>query len=147
MEFPAQIEFWHWWVLAIVLIVIEILAPGAVFVWLGISAGVVGVLVLVVPAITWQAQAIAFAVISVGAIAGWRVYHRRHPTPTDQPVLNRRGEQYVGRRLTLGEPIVNNQGKIKIDDTTWKVEGENLPAGTQIEVVSVDGVVLKVEKV
>ena len=36
------IEFWYWWVAAVVFVVIEILAPGFVFIWLGIAAAVVG---------------------------------------------------------------------------------------------------------
>ena len=63
---------------------------------------------------------------------------------TDQPALNRRGEQYIGRTLTLDEPIVNGQGKIRVDDTTWKVEGDDMPAGTRVTVIGVDSVVLKV---
>jgi hypothetical protein len=38
---------------------------------------------------------------------------------SDQPKLNRRGEQYVGRTFTLEEPIVNGHGKIRVDDSTW----------------------------
>ncbi|MEE8203833.1 MAG: NfeD family protein [Alphaproteobacteria bacterium] len=146
MEIFERIEFWHWWVLGIVLVILEALAPGAIFLWLGVAAGVVGVVLLALPEIGWQAQVLVFAVVSVVAIVGWRVYQRRYPTRTDQPALNRRGEQYVGRLLTLDEPIVNHQGKIKVDDSTWKVEGDDMPAGTRIRVASVDGVVLRVEK-
>jgi len=35
---------------------------------------------------------------------------------------------------------------VKVDDSTWRVEGEDLPEGTKVRVISVDGVVLKVEK-
>ena len=68
------------------------------------------------------------------------------PTETDLPTLNRRGEQYVGRHFTLEEAIVNGQGKIRVDDSTWKIEGpEDLPAGSQVQVIAVAGTVLKVE--
>ncbi len=146
MEVLEGIEFWHWWVLAIVLVILEALAPGAIFLWLGVAAAVVGTLLLALPGLGWEGQVLIFAVVSVAAIVGWRVYQRSHPTKTDQPALNRRGEQYVGRLLTLDAPIVNHQGKNKVDDSTWKVEGDDLPAGTRIRVTSVDGVVLRVEK-
>jgi inner membrane protein len=144
MEYLDQIEFWHWWVAAVALIVIEALAPGAIFLWLGVSAAVVGVVLLLAPDLTWEYQVLIFAVLSVGAVVGWRIFHKSHPTKTDLPTLNRRGEQYIGRKLTLDEAIVNNVGKVKLDDTSWKVEGNDLPAGARIEVVGVDGVVLKV---
>jgi membrane protein implicated in regulation of membrane protease activity len=144
MEYLDQIEFWHWWVAAVALIVIEALAPGAIFMWLGVSAAVVGVVLLLAPDLSWEYQLLIFAMLSVATVVGWRIYHKSHPTETDLPALNRRGEQYIGRNLTLDEAIVNNVGRVRLDDTSWKVEGDDLPAGARIEVVGVDGVVLKV---
>ena len=147
MELLASIEFWHWWVAAIGLIIVEALAPGAIFLWLGVSAGVVGAILLAVPGLSWEYQVLIFAVLSVGSVIGWRVYHKSHPTETDLPTLNRRGEQYVGRVITLDNAIVNRGGKVRLDDTSWKVEGDDLPAGALVKVIGVDGVVLRVEAV
>ena len=61
-------------------------------------------------------------------------------------MLNRRGEQYVGRRLTLDEPIVNGRGQVKVDNSTWRVEGADLPAGTPVIVTGVRGTILNVER-
>ncbi len=144
MPLIEEIVFWHWWVAAIVFVVIEVFAPGAIFLWLGVSAGVVGALLLAAPDITWQIQMLVFAVLSVSAIIAWRAFQKAHPPVTDQPALNRRGEQYVGRTLTLDGAIVNGQGKVRVDDTSWKVEGPDMPAGARIKVTGVDGVVLKV---
>ncbi len=85
-------------------------------------------------------------VFSVAAVAGSRIYLRRHPTKSDHPNLNRRGEQYVTRVFTLKEAIVNGQGKIQVDDSTWRIEGDDLPAGAKVRVVGVEGTRLKVEK-
>ncbi|WP_338063185.1 NfeD family protein [endosymbiont of Riftia pachyptila] len=60
--------------------------------------------------------------------------------------LNRRGEQYLGRSFTLEDPIINGEGKIRVDDTTWKIRGNDCPGGSQIKVIGVDGVVLLVEQ-
>ena len=132
MEFLETIEFWHWWVAAVVLIIVEALAPGAIFLWLGVSAAVVGAILLAAPEMSWEYQVLTFAVLSVGSVIGWRAYHKSHPTETDLPTLNRRGEQYVGRVITLDDAIVNRVGKVRLDDTSWKVEGEDLPAGSQV---------------
>jgi membrane protein implicated in regulation of membrane protease activity len=140
-----EIEFWYWWVAAVVLIVVEVFAPGTVALWMAVSAAVVGLLLLAVPDLTWEIQLLIFAVLSVATVVGWRAYQLRYPTETDQPALNRRGEQYVGRVFTLSEAIVNGTGKIHVDDTMWKVEGEDLPEGTQIRVTGVDGTLLTVE--
>lgn len=145
MEFVEQAEFWHWWIAAIVLLVIETFAPGAIFLWLGMAAGAVGLVLLVLPGLAWEYQFLIFALGTVLSAVGWRAYVKRHPAVSDRPALNRRGAQYVGRTFTLEEAIVNGHGKIRVDDSTWKVEGEDLPAGSRIRVTGVDGTVLKVE--
>ncbi|MBF0219396.1 MAG: NfeD family protein [Gammaproteobacteria bacterium] len=136
---------WQWWSLAVVLVVIEIISPAVFFLWMGVAAGVVGALLLLFPALAWEAQLVAFALISVVSIVLSRRYLDQHPLATDQPRLNRRGEQYVGRQFTLTEPLVNGFGKIRVDDTTWKISGGDCPVGTQVKVTGVDGVLLQVE--
>ena len=140
-----HIDHWSWWILAIALLVLEVFAPGTFFLWMGIAAAVVGTLLLLAPQMGWEYQIIIFAALSVASIFIWRSYFRKHPAATDQPALNRRGQQYVGRTFTLDAPIVNGQGKIRVDDTTWKVQGVDCEAGTKVTVSGVDGVVLKVE--
>ncbi len=141
-----HIDHWSWWILALALLVLEAFAPGTFFMWMGIAAGVVGLLLLIMPGMGWEFQIITFAAISLASIVIWRQYFRKHQAPTDQPALNRRGEQYVGRTFTLSEPIVNGLGKIRVDDTSWKIEGADCEAGSRVKVIGVDGVLLKVEQ-
>jgi len=142
-----QIEFWNWWVIAVFLIGVEIFAPGAVFLWMGIAAGIVGFALLAFPEMTWQIQLLIFAVISVVSIYVWRYLLRdRFKKPETGRMLNRRGASYVGRSFTLKEPIVDGTGLLHVDDSRWKIEGEDMPAGTKVKVTAIDGTVLKVEK-
>lgn len=145
-EFLGTIEFWHWWVLAALLITIEIFAPTTVFLWTGISAVAVGLMLFVAESTSWQLQLLVFSALSVGSVLGWRQYARLRPTRSEEPTLNRRAEQYVGRQLTLDNPIVNGEGRITIDDTAWRIEGGDLEAGARVKVVGVDGATLRVEK-
>jgi hypothetical protein len=145
MEWLENAVYWHWWVLGVVLIILEAFSPGVFFIWMGVAAALVGLVMLLFPDLGWEYQLLLFALASVASVVLWRLLLDRHPTATDQPRLNRRGEQYVGRTFTLDEPMINGLGKIRVDDSTWKVEGEDCAAGTRVRVVGVDGVVLKVE--
>ncbi len=136
---------WGWWIFGIVLIVLEVAAPGAVFMWMGIAAGVVGLVVFFAPGLAWEYQFLVFALLSVVSILVARRYLRARPIETDQPSLNRRGSQYIGRVFTLTEPIVDGRGRLHVDDTMWKIEGPDLAIGEKVTVASIDGVVLKVE--
>jgi inner membrane protein len=146
IEYLAQIEFWHWWVLAVLLVTLEILAPSTVLLWPGISAAIVGIILLFADTLGWETQFLIFAVLSVVSLLGWRAYAKTLPVQDGQPGLNRRGQQYVGRSFTLTEPIVNGRGKLNIDDTIWSITGENLDAGTKIKVTGIDGNALNIEK-
>ena len=141
-----EIVFWHWWVLGLALLIFELLAPGVFFLWIGLSAFVVGAIAALLPILSWQYQLFMFSVLSVLSVVFWRIYLKKHPIKTDRPLLNRRSAQYIGRIFTLEEPIVNRRGKIKVDDSTWKIEGDDCPARTRVKVVSVNGVVLQVER-
>ena len=144
--FLDQLVFWHWWVFGIVLVVLEIFAPGFVFFWLGIAAGVVGLILIPAPDLAWQWQFLVFALISVVSVYAWRLVKRRMPIASDRPTLNRRGEQLVGHRFVLQEAIVNGRGTARVDDTRWKVVGDDMPAGATVRVTGVDGTSLQVER-
>ncbi len=146
VAFLEGLQFWHWMILGLGLAVIEVLAPGTFFLWLGIAAGLTGMLLLAIPGLGWQVQLIVFGVLSVAIVAGWRYYLIRRPTQSDDSTLNRRGEQYVGRVFALVEAIVDGRGTVRVGDSNWRADGPDLPAGTKVRVTGVAGTVLMVEK-
>jgi membrane protein implicated in regulation of membrane protease activity len=143
--FFSSIDYWHWWILAGILLIIEISAPSFFFLWLAIAAAITGFVMLAVPDFGWEYQLLTFSGIAVVSITLFLRYQRANPVVTDQPTLNRRGEQYIGRTFTLSEPLINNIGVIRVDDTTWRINGDDLPAGSTIIVVGAKGVILQVE--
>jgi membrane protein implicated in regulation of membrane protease activity len=145
--FFASIDYWHWWILAGILLIIEVAAPSFFFLWLSVAAGITGVALLAVPDLGWEYQVLLFSGLSIISLTLFKRYQHAHPVTTDQPALNRRGEQYIGRTFTLEEPISNRTGVIRVDDSTWRITGADLPTGTTVTVVGVDGVILKVEAV
>ncbi len=140
-------EFWYWWVLAFVLLILEMLTPGFFFMWLAVSGFITGLLVWLFPVLSVNMQVLLFSVFSVLTITAWRFYGKKLSLETDQPLLNKRGAQYIGRVFNLHEPIENGQGKIKVDDTLWKVHGEDCDIHIKVKVTGIRGTVFEVEKV
>lgn len=140
-----SITYWHWLIAAVVLIVLEVFAPGAFFLWLGVSAAVVGLILSVFPGMGWEIQFLIFAVISVVSIAAWRIRLQKHPTQSEDDSLNVRTKEYIGRTFPLSEPIENGFGQIHVDDSFWQVRGPDCSIEKKVKVVSVDGMVLNVE--
>ncbi len=147
LELLGSLQPWHWALLAVVLVILEILAPGIYFLWMGIAAGIVAAMLWLFSELGWQAQFLAFALFSIASVAVGRIWLNRSLTHTDEPTLNRRGEQYIGRVVTLEEPIVDGLGRIRLDDTIWKVQGPDCETGSRVRITGTQGVVLLVEKV
>lgn len=133
-----------WACLALVLIAAEVLAPGVFMLWLGIAAGVVFAVVLLVPGIPVTVQALGFIVLSFLTIVVYRRYFKGADEATDQPLLNRRAEQFVGKIFVLESAITNGSGRIKVGDALWTVIGPPLPAGARVRVESADSMTLAV---
>lgn len=143
----TEMLYWHWWVLALSLLLLEIFVSGTFFLWMAIAAGLVGLAMLAIPTISWELQWFLFALLSLTSIVLWRIQAKKNPKITDNPSLNRRGEQYTGRVFTLDNAIINGHGKIVVDDTTWKVRGQDTDSGARVRVSGSDGTVLIVERV
>ncbi|MCB1429261.1 MAG: NfeD family protein [Nitratireductor sp.] len=131
---------WNWWILALVLLGLEVLAPGTFFLWFGISAFVIGTISLAMGPDSsfwvWQTQMIGFVVLSlVAAVIGRRFMNQYRLDDSDNTDLNDRIAQMVGRTGTLNEAISGGTGRVKIGETTWRVSGPELPVGTRVRVV------------
>lgn len=101
--------------------------------WLGIGAGLTGLLMLLNPDGVWRWQ---FLLVIVGVLlaplfadllkALKRVF-------TEYP-----GKQLIGQVITLEQPIVDGIGTIRLDNLEWQLAGSDCPAGTQAKVVAIN---------
>ncbi|WP_037493720.1 NfeD family protein [Sneathiella glossodoripedis] len=142
----AELGYWSWWTLAIILVILEIFAPTFFLLWLGVAAALVGFAVLFFPSMSWEYQWGLFALFSIVSLLLARMFLKRNPGVEDNFKLNQRGAQYVGRTFTLVEAIDNGRGKIHVDDSQWTVSGPELPAGSKVTVTGHDGTLLIVDK-
>ncbi|WP_237153066.1 NfeD family protein [Oryzibacter oryziterrae] len=131
-QIVAYLGPWSWWVLALVLAGIEVLAPGTFFIWFAIAAGLTGALALLVT-LGWQAQVVIFVVLAVVAALVGRRYYGRAGTEADGLANDRAGRQ-IGRSAVLDTAISHGTGHIRLDDTVWRVEGPDLPAGARVRI-------------
>ena len=77
----------------------------------------------------------------------WKLF-RRFNNRTDQPTINNRAAQLVGRRVQIPEAFPHGEGKVIIGDTYWRIRAEvALDAGDNVQVVGPEGMLLMVEKI
>ena len=146
MHWLTEISAWHWASLGIILLIMEILGTAGFLIGSAIAAFLMAAIISIAPDIDWKWQ---LAIFSSTAIVFSIIYLKRFANfneDSDQPHLNKRAAQHIGKRYTLNEAIVNGQGRIQVGDTFWKITcDEDLEMATQIEVTGVDGMTLKVK--
>ncbi|QEL24800.1 NfeD family protein [Bosea sp. F3-2] len=137
---------WLWAILGLLLIGGEMLAPGVFLIWLGLAALVTGAIVGLI-GVGWQAAMLVFAVLAVVCVIIGRLLTRRRSEEPDAATgLNDRGRQLIGKVFRLEATMNGGEGRIRVGDSSWRVIGPELLAGTEIKVVRVEGATLVVEK-
>ncbi|HEO9035076.1 MULTISPECIES: NfeD family protein [Serratia] len=150
LELIAANPLWFWLSLGGVLLAAEMLGAGGYLLWSGVAALLVGALIWLLPQLSWEWQGVIFAALTVVVAYLWWYWLRRRPTAASggSPVLNQRNRQLIGTRATLTEPMHNGMGRINIGDSSWRAQAaEDLPAGTEVEVVAVEGVTLVIRAI
>lgn len=150
IAFLGGMPFWYWWVLALVLLVIELTTGSTYFFWPAIAAFVAGLFDLGPLDGAWQLQLIVFSVVTIvlSIVAPPYVKPWLARTQSDHLTLNERGAQKIGRRVTVDAAFVNGAGKVRLGDTLWLAEsetGESYAEGAVVEITRAEGTKLFVK--
>ncbi len=136
---------WIWWGFGALLVVLEVVVSGTFLLWMGISAGVIGVLVYFAQNLAWEIQFVLFAVFSLASIFLSRKYLQS--TADEQSSLSTRGKLYIGMVVTVEESIVNGIGKVRVEDTVWRAQGDDIAAGARVKIMDIKSATFTVEKI
>src|ERR1700716_1448414 len=143
-EMFSTLGTWNWLIFGIVLMALELLAPGVFLFWLGLAALLVGLLSFAIHP-SWQLQILMFAVFAAAAVPLWRRVARKHTAASkSNPFLNKRSDALVGRVFTGRKPFGEGPGGVRLDDTIGRVAGPDAPAGSRVRIVHADGASLTV---
>lgn len=142
----TNLTHWHWFIAAVVLGILELFVPGAVFIWMGLSGVIVGVIIFFIPDLGWGSQIIAFSILSIITVICARLFISKRNSQSDHPLLNEKSAQYIGNTYSLIQDSENGIGKINIGDTLWNVELDgDAKTGTTVQILEAKGVLLKGE--
>lgn len=146
IEMTGWFGAWTWLIFGACLMAFELLAPGFVFIWFGL-AGVATGLITFALGLSLQSQLLVFAFCSIASLVAWWKLQRSLTPHSADPTLNERANRHIGREFILGEPIISGHGRVKIDDSFWRISGEDCAAGTKVIVFATDGATLSVRLV
>ncbi len=141
-----SITFWHWLALGFGLLAVELLGTAGYFLWLGLSALIVRMLLTVLP-MSWQMQWLSFATFSLATTwLWWRRQWRKDAEDDQARDLNQKTKQLIGKTVTINQDFTVGLNRIHVADTTWSAQCDQaIPAGTRVKIVDVDGIILVIE--
>ncbi|TXY23372.1 NfeD family protein [Vibrio mimicus] len=148
IELLSQLNFWHWLAFGLILLAAELLGTAGYFLWLGLSALLVGLLLAVMP-MGWQLQWLAFASFSL--VTTWLWWRRQFNQDKKQDAerdLNQKDKQLIGRVIQIPEDTPAGEFQISLGDTHWTARcDQDLEQGSRVSVIAVDGIILIVRPV
>lgn len=134
-----MLAYWHWVILGLSLVALEVMMPGTFFIWIGIAALILGGITFLFPLMSVTAQLLLFGIIALLVTILGRKIIRLQVEGGDTATLNRRGQQFVGQVIVLDAPIINGRAHVTVADSKWRIQGPDLPTGAVVKVVGVDG--------
>lgn len=144
VEFLETMPFWYWFVLAAILLIVEISTGTTYFLWPAAAAAVVGVLDIAPVDVGWRIELVIFAAVTIflTVFATPKVKPWLARSQKDHLTLNERGAQNIGRRVAVEEAFASGEGRVRLGDTVWSAaseSGENFAVGEEVTITRVEG--------
>ena len=143
--FLQNLSFWDWLAVGTLLLILEVFGAGGYLLWIGMAAAAVGVLTFLLPGMSWEVQFLLFGLFSIATALYWWRRQRSAVRQSDEPNLNLRGQELIGRTFVVHEAIVDGRGKIKVADGVWMARGPDAAPGSRVRVTGQQGAILLVE--
>jgi inner membrane protein len=134
---------WLWLIGGVLLLILEVIAPGFFLMFIGAAAIATGVFTVafglgIVP------QLALFALYALIAVLGGRRFYANRPASSD-PLLNDRVGRLVGKVVTVVAAVDEHGGRVRVGDGEWSARGGPAAAGERVRITGIDGNCLKVE--
>lgn len=145
-----NMEWWHWTVLGIVLVLAELAIPAFFVVWFGLGALVVAMVLFLAPGLSLTAQLGLWTLTSLGMVVLWFKVFR--PGEHKTRIGTSAGEVIGEIGLLVGAVAPFQRGKVRFQRPVLGAEEwvclaeDNIAAGERVKVVAVEGSFLKVAR-
>lgn len=144
------VAYWHWLVLGLVLVALEIFTAGFVLLWLGLSALVVGLLSFLFD-LGFSTELLIWAALSVVELILW--FRFIQPRFHDKTLSGMSREAIIGQVGLVIQANVGERGRLRfsmplLGNDEWSfICEENLRIGDRVSVTDVSGNTLVVKPV
>lgn len=135
-----------WVIIGILLLIMEMIAPGAYLMFIGAAALATGILGFLIP-LPIIAELVIFAVSAIASVYVAKRWFDVYPILSSAPLLNERIAQMIGQTVTVVDPIEGGSGRVKVGDSVWSASGPDAEIGARMRITGAEGNRLTVEPV
>ena len=135
---------WLWLIGGVLLLILEVVAPGFFLIFLGAAAIATGVFTVLFD-LGAASQLALFALYSAIAVLVGRRYYANRSEDSADLLLNDRARQLVGRTVAVVQAVDDHGGRVRVGDSEWSARGGPAEVGERVRVTGIDGNCLKVE--
>jgi membrane protein implicated in regulation of membrane protease activity len=137
---------WLWMIGGVLLLIMEVIAPGFFLVFIGAAAIATGLFTLLFGLGTAPQLALFALYAMISVMLGRRFYANRTSDSAD-PLLNDRAARLVGKVVTVAADVDEHHGRVRVGDGEWGARGGPAAVGERVRITGVDGNCLNVEPV
>ena len=138
-----NLNFMHWLVLGLALIILELFLWTTFLLWVGASAITVSIVFYLIPDVGGLTKVFTFLAISVAATYLSQKYY---PVKTVDDELNEKAKTYIGKECKVSS-MEDGVIKVQIGKSLWFAEGTDLSVGQTVKIVGVEASTFIVEPV
>jgi membrane protein implicated in regulation of membrane protease activity len=146
-----NILWWHWLVIGLVMIGLELFIPSFTIIWFGLGAVLVGIVMAIYPGFPLPAQLLTWTVVSVALTFAWFRYFNPRKDKTFAGSAQGAVVGETGLVIRAAEPYARGVVKFQLPllgaDEWPCLADEPLAIGDRVKVIDVEGHVMKVEKI
>jgi hypothetical protein len=137
---------WLWLIGGVLLLIMEVIAPGFFLVFVGAAAIAAG-LFTVLFGLGVASQLALFALYAFIALLVGRRFYSVRATPSNDPLLNDPARRLVGKVVTVAAAVDEHNGRVRVGDSEWSARGGPAAIGDRVRITGVEGNCLNVEPI
>ena len=129
-----NLNFMHWLVLGLSLIILELFLWTVFLLWIGASAITVSIFFYLMPETAWPIQLLIFVILS---LITTNLAKRYYPVKTVDDELHEKAKTFIGKECRV-DSIEDGIIKVQIGKSLWFARGTGLSVGQAVKIVDVD---------
>jgi membrane protein implicated in regulation of membrane protease activity len=135
---------WLWMIGGVLLLIMELIAPGFFLVFIGAAALATGFFAVML-GLGLVPQLALFALYSIIAVMVGRRFYNVRGIESSDPHLNDRAARMVGRSVIVVTAVDEHSGRVRVGDSEWSARGGPAEPGERVRITGVEGNCLIVE--